>query len=41
MVDESGYELKDYKYYCFDGKVKLVMINSDRMSAETTKSKLF
>lgn len=41
MVDESGYELKDYKYYCFDGKVKLVMINSDRMSAETTKANYF
>ncbi len=41
MVDESGYELKDYKFYCFDGRVKLVMINSDRMSSEKTKANYF
>lgn len=41
MVDESGYELKDYKFYCFDSKVKLVMINSDRMSSEKTKANYF
>lgn len=41
MVDESGYELKDYKFYCFNGKVKLVMINSDRMSNERTKADYF
>lgn len=41
MVDESGYELKDYKFYCFNGKVKLVMINSDRMSSEETKADYF
>lgn len=41
MVDESGYELKDYKYYCFDGNVRLVMINSDRMSSEKTKANYF
>lgn len=41
MVDESGYELKDYKYYCFDGKVRIVMINSDRMSSLGTKANYF
>lgn len=41
MVDESGYELKDYKYYCFDGKVRIVMVNSDRMSSEETKANYF
>lgn len=41
MVDESGYELKDYKFYCFEGKVRLVMINSDRMSNEKTKADYF
>lgn len=41
MVDESGYELKDYKYYCFDGKVRIVMINSDRMSSLETKANYF
>lgn len=41
MVDESGYELKDYKFYCLNGKVRLVMINSDRMSNEKTKADYF
>ena len=41
IVDESGYELKDYKFYCFNGKVKLVMINSDRMSNKSTKADYF
>ena len=41
MVDESGYELKDYKYYCFDGKVKIIMINSDRMSSKETRANYF
>ena len=27
-------DLKDYKFYCFDGKMKFVMINSDRNSNE-------
>ncbi len=30
MVDESGYELKDYKFFCFDGKVKFLFIATDR-----------
>lgn len=30
MVDESGYELKDYKFYCFNGKCKMILIASDR-----------
>ena len=30
MIDESGYELKDYKFFCFDGKVKLMFIATDR-----------
>ena len=30
MVDESGYELKDYKFFCFDGKCKAAFIASDR-----------
>ena len=34
MVDESGYELKDYKFYCFDGKVKFLMVSSDRQSSK-------
>lgn len=30
MVDESGYELKDYKFFCFNGKVKSLFIATDR-----------
>lgn len=42
MVDESGYELKDYKFFCFDGEVKLLFIASDRGSkTEETKFDFF
>lgn len=30
MVDESGYELKDYKFFCFEGEVKFFKIDFDR-----------
>ena len=30
MVDESGIELKDYKFFCFDGKCKMLFIATDR-----------
>lgn len=30
MVDESGYELKDYKFFCFNGKVKMMFVAKDR-----------
>ena len=30
MVDESGYELKDYKFFCFDGKPQYVQVDFDR-----------
>lgn len=30
MEDESRYELKDYKFFCFDGKVKMLFIATDR-----------
>lgn len=29
-IDESGYELKDYKWFCFDGEVKALFIATDR-----------
>lgn len=42
MVDESGYELKDYKWFCFDGKVKALFIATDRTNAnEETKFDFF
>lgn len=34
MEDESGYELKDYKFFCFNGKVNAMFIATDR-NAET------
>lgn len=36
-VDESGYELKDYKWFCFDGEVKALFIATDRGKQEETK----
>lgn len=30
MVDESGTELKDYKFFCFDGKFKMLFVATDR-----------
>lgn len=33
MVDESGYELKDYKIHCFNGVPKMVLVCKDRYSA--------
>mgnify|MGYP000896560242 CR=1 FL=1 len=30
MVDESGTELKDYKFFCFNGKCKAIFIATDR-----------
>ena len=32
MEDESGYQLKDYKIFCFDGVPKLIMVDSDRFA---------
>lgn len=34
MQDESGYELKDYKFLCFDGKVKALFVATDRYLGE-------
>lgn len=30
MVDESGTELKDYKFFSFNGKVKMIQVDYDR-----------
>ena len=30
MVDESGVELKDYKFFCFDGQPKMLFVATDR-----------
>lgn len=29
-MDESGYELKDYKIFCFNGEPKAMFIATDR-----------
>jgi len=36
MVDNLTDELRDYKFYCFNGEVKLVMVALNRMSKEQT-----
>lgn len=42
MEDESGYELKDYKWFCFDGEPKALFIATDRQVAgEETKFDFF
>ena len=42
MEDESGYELKDYKFFCFDGNVKLLFVAADRgVEGEETKFDFF
>ena len=30
MVDESGTELKDYKFFCFNGACKMLFVATDR-----------
>lgn len=32
LVDESGYELKDYKIHCFNGEPKLIQVDFGRFS---------
>lgn len=40
MKDASG-DLKDYKFYCFNGVMKFVMINSDRNTSKPTRADYF
>lgn len=32
MVDDSGYELKDYKFFCFEGEVHYIQVDFDRLT---------
>ena len=42
MEDESGYELKDYKFFCFDGDVRYLFVATDRsVAGEETKFDFF
>lgn len=36
MEDESGYELKDYKFFCFDGRVEMMFLATDRNAKTET-----
>ena len=36
LVDESGTELKDYKFFAFDGMVKAVFVSTDRYAETET-----
>lgn len=40
MEDVSG-DLKDYKFYCFNGEMKFVMINFDRNTSRPTRADYF
>lgn len=35
MADESGYELKDYKFFCFDGCPKFLFVATGRQNNDT------
>lgn len=37
MVDESGYDIKDYKIFCFNGEPKFVQIDYDRFNDHKRK----
>lgn len=41
MVDESGYELKDYKIFCFSGKPEIIQVDFDRFSKSGHKRNLY
>lgn len=41
MEDEKTHELRDYKFFCFDGEVKALFIASERYSNEETKFDFF
>ena len=41
MVDESGYELKDYKFFCFDGVPKFLLVAKDREKGKEAKYDYF
>lgn len=41
MTDETEGDLKDYKFYCFNGKVKMLGIYSDRNKKCPTKADYF
>ena len=41
MVDESGYELKDYKIFCFDGHPEFIQVDYNRFANSGHKRNLY
>lgn len=41
MVDESNTELKDYKFYCFNGKAQILLRVKDRFSDKPTSANYY
>ncbi len=41
MIDDEEKELKDYKFFCFNGKPEYMFIASDRLKQEETKFDFF
>lgn len=41
MVDESGYELKDYKIFCFNGKPEFIQVDFNRFGKSGHKRNLY
>lgn len=39
MVDESGWDLKDYKFFCFNGEPKILFIAAERFKTKGGKAK--
>ena len=40
-MEDASRDLKDYKFYCFNGEMKFVMINSDRNTSKPTRADYF
>ncbi len=41
MTDESGYELKDYKIFCFHGKPRFIQVDFDRFAITGHKRNIY
>lgn len=39
MVDESGWDLKDYKIFCFNGEPEILFLASERFKSKNSKPK--
>lgn len=41
MIDDSGVGLKDYKFFCFDGEMKVMFIATERFQGDDVKFDFF